>query len=234
MVGGVFNGLGLVFLFLSLQYLHPAIIGFVSRLGIVFAMVLSTFFLNQKPDRAEICLGCLALLGALGSAFDGSSNTSILGFLLALGSTLSFSISNLSFKFASRKYSTSKILSSSYLVSATMLFVFCAVSLKPIRYATDPRSWGFIFAGALFASCLGFWCYLESLKYLSFSRATLLRATGPLFTAVMSYPFFGLQFSGGQMISASILLSSIILLALHEKVVQGTKNLTLAQVPGPR
>lgn len=233
LVGGIFNGFGLVLLFLALQHVHPAIIGFVGRLGIVFAMILATIFLNQRPDRAEICLGLVAILGAMGSVLHDGTDSSVFGFFLAVGSTLSFSVSNLCFKLAARRHSSAQILSSSYLVSAIMLFIFCTTSSEPVRYATDLKSWGLIIAGALFSSCLGFWCYLESLKYLTFSRATLLRATGPLFTVAMSYPFFGLQFSAGQITSASILLLSVILLALHEKS-QGTKNLTLLQVPGPR
>jgi len=217
LTGGIFNGLGLVFLFLALQYIHPAIVGFVGRLGIVFAMILSTFFLKQRPDGFEICLGGLALLGALGSAIHDSSTSSWLGFLYALGSTLSFSLSNLNFKFASHQYSSSEILSSSYFFSAIMLLIFCAISSEPLKYATDLRGWGSILMGSLFGSCLGFWCYLESLKFLSFSRATLLRATGPLFTALIAYPFFGFKFSSEQVASASLLFFAIILLSFREK-----------------
>jgi drug/metabolite transporter (DMT)-like permease len=217
LTSGVFNGLGLIFLFMALEQIHPAIYGFLGRLSVIYAMILSAIFLKEKPDRAEIILGILAVGGALGSAIEDGNHLNLPGVLLAVASTLSFSAANLCLKFASNKNSNTHALAAMNLVSVILLTCFFAISSEHLRIPSAPFTWGLMILGALFGSCFGFWFYLQSIKMLTYSRANLLRATNPLFTAIVAYPFFGLNFSLMQIVSALILMVSIIAISIHER-----------------
>ncbi len=216
-VSGFANGIGLALMFLAIQSLHPAIFGFVGRLGVVFMMVLSTLFLKQRPDKIEVGLGLVAVLGALGSAFSDFSSASFFGLLFALGSTFCFSISNLSLKFAADRASNSQVLTCTNLIASILLFIYFILNSKNFVLPSDLKIWLLMLVTALLGNCIGFWCYMKSLKYLTFSRATLIRTTSPLFTAAISIPFFGFNFSTSQVASAFVLLLSILILTEYER-----------------
>lgn len=217
LTSGLFNGLGLIFLFMALEQIHPAIYGFLGRLSVIYAMILAVIFLGQKPDKAEIVLGIFAVLGALGSAVEDWNHLNINGLLLAVASTISFSVANLCLKFASNTNSDSHVLTAMNLISVVLLSSFLAISSEHLKIPSSLATWNLMIFGALIGSCFGFWLYLQSIKKLTYSRANLLRATGPFFTAIVAYPFFGFDFSPVQVASALILMISIIALSIAAK-----------------
>jgi drug/metabolite transporter (DMT)-like permease len=216
LLSGIFNALGLILMFFSLREMNPAVLGFLGRMSVVFAFILSALFLGKMPDKVEVALAIFTLLGALGSAIGDHNHQNILGVLFALGYILCFSLSNLCLKLGSEKKSNCEILGLMNLISAFFLgqfYVFFGDKTLP----AGSTSWLLLFVGALFGTCLGLWFYLKSLKIINFSRAAVIRLTGPLFTAAMAYPFFGLQLNFWQGTSAVVLLASIAFLAIHER-----------------
>lgn len=216
-IAGVANAIGLVLVFSAIERIHPALAGLMGRLGIVFAMVLSVAFLGEKPEKVELVLAAIALLGAAGSALSEFNSASTVGLLMAMGSALSFNFSNLCLKLASHQGTNLNIMTLMNLISALVLA--CGFGLIPeqINLPHEINAWALIIFATLVGSCLGYWFYLISLRKITLSMASLIRATGPLFTAAFAYPFFGLNLNTGQALSASVLMASVIGLAVTNR-----------------
>lgn len=211
---GILNAIGLALLYMAIQRVHPVAVGVMGRLGIVFAMAMSGVFLRQKPAMSEIILGSIAILGAFISAWSDLQDPNANGLWMALASTASFTASNFCLKAAARKNSNLDVLTHMNFFSTLLLGAVLFLSQEHLHIPNTLSSWALIVGATLVGSCLGFWFLLLSLNSLSFSMATILRATGPLFTALIAYPFFGFDFNALQIGSALFIMLAIVGLAV--------------------
>lgn len=228
---GALNTVGLGCLFLALVNMHPAVAGLVNRTGVVFAIIISATLLRQRPSRAEILLGGIAIVGAFGSAWRDLTSTSAESLCLALTSAASFAGSNFCLREAAKSESNVLVLARMNILSALLLGLVFASSSEPLQIPSDAFSWTLVLIAALLGSCLGFWFYLISLRQLSFSMAAILRSTGPFFTALIAYPFFGFDLNPIQIISALILIGAIIGLAVVSRPVPTPESLRTEAAP---
>lgn len=215
MIAGVFNAIGLLCLYLALREVHPAVVGFINRSGIVFAMLLSFVFMNLRPTKMEVGLGAVALLGALGASGVGNIDAKSHALALAFTSTIGFTCSQYFLKMATQKHANVSILLRMNFWTMLVLLICFLFSSEVTLLPSTANAWAIMALASLVGSCLGFWFYLISLKTLSFSMATILRATGPLFTALISMPFFAFNLSVSQIVSGVVLIVAIIAMALR-------------------
>lgn len=187
LAAGFFNGIGLWTLYVALTQLHPATVGLVNRTGIVFAMILAFAFMNTRPAKSEIILGAIAIMGAFGAAGFKIVGPDSRYLWFSFLSTLGFTCSQFCLKKATSKKSNFFILLQMNVWSGLTVLVLFLLSKESLHLPSTAISWSVLIAASLIGSCLGIWFYLISLKNLSFPMATILRATGPVFTKNMRW-----------------------------------------------
>lgn len=210
MAAGALNAIGLLCLYFALLQVHPAIVGLMNRLGIVFAMLLSFAFMQLRPKRSEIVFGVIALVGAVGAVGLQVLGADFLGIGLALISMMAFTGSQFFLKQADGARGSYETLLQMNIWSSILIFAVILFWPHRLSWPEDAHGWGIVLASTLIGSCLGYLFYLKSLRQLTFSMATILRATSPIFTALIAIPFFGFNMNVWQTSSAAVLLLSIV------------------------
>ncbi|WP_349410044.1 DMT family transporter [Pseudalkalibacillus sp. SCS-8] len=215
----LFNSLGVIFLFISMDLLSPVEVGFLGRFYTVFAVFLSVFILGEKMPKGEGSFIVLAILGAfLFVNKGGVSETSIMGSIFALLYTFFFALTNVFIKkTVSGEKNSNSILFTNNCV--TMLFVLIYSVIVGELFNTQHQVEGvlLIVLSSILTGFLGTILLYEALKYLRFSIANVSRAMSPILLAAMSYPFFPVELTLLNLIGAGLLVISILLLSIGDQ-----------------
>ncbi|SDR12676.1 DMT family transporter [Virgibacillus salinus] len=215
----IFNSLGIIFLFLSIDLLSPVEIGFLGRFYTVFAVILSVIFLNEKLSRKETFFITFAILGAfLFVEVGGDYTNNIIGSLFAITYTFFFALTNIFIKKSMTKQkSSNSIMFTNNCISLFFVLIYALILGELFNGNYSYEGIGFLIISTLFGGFLGTLLLYEALKYLRFSIANVTRAFSPILLAVISYPFFPIEITIKNTIGALILIISILLLTVGEK-----------------
>lgn len=223
----IFNSLGVIFMFISMDLLSPVQVGFLGRFYTVFAVILSVLILGERMSKKEITFIIIAILGSFMFVNKGGgANSTLLGSLFALLYTFFFALTNIYIKKTlSKDKSSNSILFTNN--SITLIFVLIYAVLIGDLFDGNYSHEGilFIILSSVLTGFLGTILLYEALKYLRFSIANVTRAFSPVLLAVISFPFFPIEITILNIIGAILLVVSILLLSVGDnKKHRETKN----------
>ncbi len=215
----VFNSLGVIFMFLSINFLSPVEIGFIGRFYTVFAVLLSVFLLKERMSKREMMFIIIAILGVfLFVDKGGNFREQLLGTTFAVLYTFFFALTNVFIKKTmSASKSSNSILFTNNSMTFLIIFGYSIVSGELVEGEFHLEGVGFIILSSLFAGFGGTILLYEALKYLRFSIANVTRAFSPLLLAIISYPFFPIEITVQNTVGAIVLVVSIFMLSMEDK-----------------
>lgn len=190
-----------------LQYLSPVIITcylaikskkfphFQQLLAIILAMI-GTFFIITKGDMNNLSISKLALFWGIASAFASALYTlQPISLLKKYDSTtvvgLGMLLGGISFSFIHNPLNFSGEISLDSIIAIAFVIIF----------------------GTLIA----FYCYLESLKYIQPTEASILGSLEPLSAAFLSIIWLNVSFAPLQWIGTICIISTVIILSYSKK-----------------
>ncbi|KYG31949.1 DMT family transporter [Alkalihalobacillus trypoxylicola] len=214
---GLTNAVGLVCLFISLDYLSPVTVGFLGRFYTIFAIILAVLILKEKLKRLDMILILIAILGTFLFVEKGATMDSYLGIAVAIFYTFFFALTNTLVKISLKEVSANMLLFYNNMISILFIFLFMSVTGNLSYISFNVNGMLFIFIGALLSGFLGLILFYEALRYIHFSLANLIRATGPILVAIYSYWFFPVELTFLNILGAVLLLCSIVLISMKPK-----------------
>ena len=216
-ISGILNGLGIIFLFSSLNLLSPLVVGFLGRFYVVFSIIIATLIAKEIFKRLEFVLIISAISGAFLFSYKGFEISKYFGITLVLAYAFCFAFGNYLVKICiDKKISTATdSLVTSNFVALVMISIFALFQYNVEIYKVQLVGIGFAAIGSFCSGFVGLILYYEGLKFISFGKANIIRATGPLFVAAFSWYFFPVSLTSYNWIGAIILLISVSLLALY-------------------
>ncbi|OLO25364.1 multidrug DMT transporter permease [Alkalihalophilus pseudofirmus] len=216
---GIFNTLGVVFLFISMDLLSPVQIGFIGRFYTVFAVLLSVIVLKERLSRIEVVFIVSAIAGVFLFVETGSGyQAHLTGSLFALLYTFFFALSNVFIKkTVSKEKSSNSILFTNSCITLFFVTLYALLVGELFDGNYSFQGIGYIATSSLIAGFIGTILLYEALKYLRFSIANVSRAFSPVLLAIISFPFFPIVLTVQNTIGAIVLVVSILLLSLGDK-----------------
>lgn len=210
---GIFNALGLVSLYKSLNFLSPITVGFIGRFYVVFAILLSIIMLREKFRKKEAFLVSLAIIGTFLFAEKDNNLTNILGIIYAFSYTFFFALTNTLVKITVTNVSSNTILFYNNGISAIFIFLYMFLNGEFLSLGFNINGISLIFISAFLNGFLGLLLFYEGLRYINFSLANIIRSTGPIVVAIYSWSFFPIDLDIYKVMGIVLLLSSVILLS---------------------
>jgi uncharacterized membrane protein len=215
----LFNSLGVIFLFVSMDLLSPVEIGFIGRFYTVFAVLLSVVVLKERLTRNEMIFIALAILGVfLFVEKGGSYQANLIGSFFALMYTFFFALTNVFIKKTiSEERTSNSILFTNSCTTLVFVSIYTLLSGQLFDGNYSLEGVGYILVSSLFSGFIGTLFLYEALKYLRFSVANVTRAFSPILLAIISFPFFPIEITIQNSTGAIILITSILLLGLGDR-----------------
>ncbi|MCF6136608.1 DMT family transporter [Pseudalkalibacillus berkeleyi] len=215
----LFNGLGVIFLFISMDLLSPVEIGFLGRFYTVFAVLLSVILLGERLTKIEMTFIVAAILGAfLFVNKGGDFHSSVLGSVFALLYTFFFALTNVYIKKAvSKDKNSNSIIFTNSCVSLIFIILYAIVVGDLFNGAYTFEGISLIALSSMLSGFIGTILLYEALKYLRFSIANVSRALSPLLLAAISFPFFPVKLTALNITGAVLLMVSILLLTFGDQ-----------------
>lgn len=215
----LFNSLGVIFLFLSIELLSPVEIGFLGRFYTVFAVLLAVLLLKERLSRVEVIFSCSAVAGVFLFVEPGGDYTeNLLGSSFALLYTFFFALTTIYIKKTmSADKNSNSLLFTNNIFSMGIISVYVVAGGEGAGGAFSLEGAGFIILSSLLGGFLGTLLLYEALKYLRFSIANVTRAFSPLLLAIISYPFFPIEITLKNTAGAILIVGSILFLAWGDK-----------------
>lgn len=223
-VAGLANAVALLLLFILLDIAGPITVGFLGRLYIVFAVLIGVVWFRERHTALEYFLILLSLIGGgLFTLPDESLGGT--GFAIALSYCLLFAVSNALSKQALRPGAAPgsagrssvtavySILIANNLLAAALLAGALVATRGAGGFGFDPSGAAFVAGSSLVGSVIGIYLFYQGLRFISFSRANLVRSVQPLFVAAASFPFFPVHLGPTMAAGALLMIVSVVWLA---------------------
>ncbi|MBD3949226.1 DMT family transporter [Tuanshanicoccus lijuaniae] len=205
---GVFNTVGIILQYVSASLLDPVTIGLLGRFYTVFAVLLSILVLKEKLQRRDIFPIFLTIIGSFVISAGKGSFNNFIGIIFTLSYTFFFALTNTLAKKGLSQFNSSVVLFYNQLISTVFLFFLLVGSnqLAPIEL----NGFGPIFISAFCSGFLGLLLFYDSLKYITFREANIIRTTNPIFVFLISLPFFSVNVSINLLVGGALIIFSII------------------------
>lgn len=214
---GMLNAAGLIFLFEGLARVHPALIGLISRLYFVYAMMISYLYFQERPSRLEMALIALAILGVFLVSFQtgGTSIGSALGIIFAFLYPALFAIQNAVVKPVVKRFDTSTVLLNTKAYALAPLLIYGLARHAP-AHSLSLTGVGIIFCSTFLSTFLGLLLFYKALGLTTFRLANLMKVTEPVFVLVFSYFLFPVDLTPQNVAGTILILASVGFVALRE------------------
>lgn len=221
MMLALFNSLGVIFLFLSMNLLSPVEVGFLGRFYTVFAVLLSIFLLKEKITLRESVFILLAILGGFLFVDKGGQSTNLLGGIFALFYTFFFALTNIYIKKSmAKEKSSNSILFTNNCITLIFVMIYATFSGELTTDWGQFDGIGLIVLSSFLTGFLGTMLLYQALKYLRFSIANVTRAFSPVLLAIISFPFFPITITWLKAIGVLLLIGSIFMLTIKPNTVR--------------
>lgn len=207
---GVLNTAGILLQYISTFYLDPVTVGLLGRFYIVFAILLSVILLKEKIVKNDIVPIIFTVIGSfLVSNFSTNINN-LLGITCALAYTFFFALTNALAKKVIRDVDSQIILLYNQGTSTIILFLVMIVTSGTRISLGINQGMLYIIISAICSGFIGLMLFYESLKYISYREANIVRASNPLFVFAFSLPFFKIPITINFVIGGMLIIASIV------------------------
>lgn len=198
--------------FAGVGLLDPAISAICYRTELVFAVLLGMLTLGERLNRMEwggfvLVVGGLAVIYYRGDAALG------LGALVMVVSALIGVVSNWLAKRTDPGVEVGLMVAARCLGSLALASVYVLATGR-FDVNVPPLPLVMVSLGALLGPFLSFVCYFAALRYMDFSKVSILRNSEPVFAAVYGLIFLGSLPGGRQLTGCALVLAGVVLVAL--------------------
>lgn len=211
LLSGLFLGLHWTLYFYSLQYTNVAIAMLTLFTFPLFTSILEPLFYKTSWSLSQLIGSVMVLIGlyVLLPSTDLSDNN-VVGILIGVGSSLSYTIRNLILKPQVSRYNGS-VLMAYQLMVVTLLML-------PLQYEISiSEIWPFalpLAILALFTTSMGHTLFLRSFKHFSLSMASILSSLQPIYGIIIALIFLGeipelKSIIGGLLILGTVVVTSL-------------------------
>jgi len=181
----VLFSLGIYTFIHSLKLIEPATVSFLSRVEVIFTIVLAFIFLKERLKIIELIGGAVAILGVLLLKYETNLVISKAATLM-IASAFFFTVAEILVKRFVNEIGTVRFVFIRNLFA--VVFFFAIVHLRgKAFYIPDTTTLGMTFLAALLLPILGRLTYIKALQRINISRAALITQSTPLFTALFAF-----------------------------------------------
>jgi len=214
---GLINIPGNQYIFLtSIKMTSPANVAFAYALTPVFVMLIARIFLKEKLNKFRTIGILIAISGTILIIFQNGIDISSQGFagdILALTAALTWSVYTVFGRKYSLKYSPIYTTGLSMIIGFILyipIYLIFGVGLAPIANLSTPN-WLELAYLAVFSSVVayGIWYYVLSKK--TASQVAVFNNIQPIFTAIITYYFIGLDITVAYVIGGVLIISGVVL-----------------------
>jgi drug/metabolite transporter (DMT)-like permease len=199
-----------------------------------FVAIISWLVWREPLTRRKMAAIVLALTGTiLVSQLDWQAGSQITlnGFLVGLGTAVSFSNISLFGKKLSGDYNTWTILFYTFLFGALVLLPFQFGQLLP--HALNASAGAAFIGLVLVPTIIGYAFYTTGLNRLQSSVAVIVAIMEVPFAAVVAYLVFGQQLDDRQILGAILVVGGVVLLSWPQKKAKSVLSLPVGRLPQP-
>ncbi|MBI5396751.1 MAG: DMT family transporter [Verrucomicrobia bacterium] len=207
-IGAVSN----LLFFAGVGFLDPTISAICYRTELIFAVLLGMLTLGERLNRMEWCGFALVVAGLAVIYYRGGAALSI-GAAVMVVSALIGVVSNWLAKRTDPGVDVGLMVAARCLGSLALAAVYVMVTRK-FNASVPAISLAMVAVGALLGPFLSFVCYFAALRYMDFSKVSILRNGEPVFAAVYGLVFLGSLPGGRQLAGCALVLGGVLLVAL--------------------
>lgn len=209
---GLCHGLGLLFMYTSLELLEPVTVSLLGRFYVLFAILMGVFVLKEKLKKSDAFIFLIVILGSfLFMSRGGSASTA--GVAMALAYTFFFALENLLCK---KLVHGTSVYNISFCVNLISLLVIAVMMF--IKNDGDPHFYFdtipslsalALIATSSLASILAINLGLTGLRFIDFTKASSIRSLSPLSSVAISFAFFPVALSFWNWIGAGLTIGAL-------------------------
>ena len=222
--GGI---LGTFFYTKALSYVNfidLSVVVLLQKFQPIFAIALAAIILKEKITRRFLVLAVTAIVGGYFVTFGDQplnewSDKTIIAALLSLLAAFSWGSSTVLGKHALNRLSFKTVTSLRLTVTAAIMF-FILISTGEVEAISQVsiENWKYIFIIVLTTGSIALFIYYYGLNHLPASHVTLYELFWPLSAVAMDWYIYGRVMSVVQLLGATMLLGSILLLSSKNKL----------------
>lgn len=205
---GILNTLGILLQYMSTFYLDPVTVGLLGRFYIVFAVILSVVLLREKISKNDYLPIAFTIIGSFLVSNFSTNIDNLIGIVCALSYTFFFALTNAVAKKVIKNIDSQTILLYNQGMSAIILF---AIMLLTNNVTNNINTGiGYIVISALCSGFVGLLLFYESLKYITYREANIVRASNPIFVFMFTLPFFQIPITPTFVLGGILIIFSIV------------------------
>jgi len=198
--------------FAGVGFLDPAISAICYRTELIFSVLLGIVTLKERLNRMEWAGFALVVAGLAVIYYRGGAAISV-GALVMVLSALIGVVSNWLAKRTDPDVDVGLMVAARCLGSLALAAVYVLVTGR-FNVGVPPLPLAMVAVGALLGPFLSFICYFAALRYMHFSKVSILRNSEPVFAAVYGLLFLGAFPGGRQLTGCLLVLAGVLLVAL--------------------
>ncbi|WP_186429535.1 DMT family transporter [Clostridium sp. BSD9I1] len=186
----------------------------------IIVVVLSYFIFKEKFTVKKFIALILAIVGCclVVKAYDSSAfKVNLIGIIWGVTSGFAVALQNILGKIGIKKYSYKTHLIYSFLFGAIFLWFF-APPWTLVTSVKDTSSLVNIIGLGVVATLVPNCSIVKSLQYIESGKASIVASVEPVIASILAFIIFGELFEIPQLIGIVLIMSSIILIQLKEKV----------------
>ncbi len=206
---GLLNSIGTILVFMAINHGDPTVVAFFTRAETLYTVLFGAWVLQEKLYSYQWLGIVISIIGTGVMTYQGESIIWVTLFL-SLVSSLFISLSTL---IAKKNIAAIPPLALSIARSAVITLITGGIGLLVGQLAwPSPTAWFWIISGSFFGPFLSYLMLYKSMALMDLSRASVIRATYPLFVAIYSLILFGITLNVQQFMGGLIMLAGVALM----------------------
>jgi len=205
----VLFSMGIYTFITSLKMIEPATVSFLSRIEVIFTIIMAFFFLKERLRPIELVGGAVAISGVILLKYQTTLEISKAATLM-VASAFFFTVAEILVKKFVNEIGTVRFVFIRNLFA--MCFFFAVLNIRGQSfYIPDSYTLAMAFLSALLLPILGRLTYINALQRINISRAALITQSTPLFTALFALIMLGtfptpMEWIGGMLIILGVVI----------------------------